>query len=91
MSLIEYYISYFRCRLFIDNIKIIQKYIRMYLFLKHLRLLIHKNKSLPLLHDIKEFALLPPNPYYPLLINGGYFYRYHCDNFNNLYNILTNT
>ena len=90
INVIDIYISYLKCIIFIDQIKIIQRYIRMNLFMKNLRKYIHKNKSKNLMNDIIEFSYLPPNSEYILLKNGGYHYRIHEKSFYNNYDLLFN-
>ena len=81
MNTIEYYLEYLKCLIFIKNVRIIQKYIRMYIFKKRLKLYIHKHKSRTYLQDIIELSYLPPDDSLPILKNGGYHYRYHENSF----------
>lgn len=89
-NIVEIYISYLQCIIFIDQIKIIQKYIRMKLFMKNIRKYIHKHKTKNLMNDIIEFSYLPPQKDCILLKNGGFNYRIHEQSFYTAYNLLLN-
>lgn len=81
MNILELYISYFKCVIFTNQVEIIQKYFRMRLFMKNIRLLIHSHNFNPVLHDIIELSYLPPTPLYQLFKNGGFNYQCHETSF----------
>ena len=89
-NIIDIYISYLQCIIFIDQIKIIQKYTRMNLFMKNIRKYIHKHKTKNLMNDIIELSYLPPQNDCILLKNGGFNYRIHEQSFYMTYNLLLN-
>lgn len=75
-------LQYLYCKIYIDQVVIIQKFYRMYTKRKKYlqRRSIIKNKEL--MKDIRNFGLLPPNKEIGVLINGGYIFREAFEDFN---------
>jgi len=81
MEIIQLYVNYNYVMLYLRNVKIIQKYFRMYQFMNQMRQMIHQEKSSSYLNHIIEIGYMPPNKEYPLLEKGGFHYRESENNF----------
>ena len=85
------YIQYIYTFIYNEQVKIIQKNFKNFLFKKKLIFFKHFYNMKICLEDIIELSYLPPNKDYLLLKNGGYHYREGLKSFNNCLQIYLKT
>ena len=75
-------LQYLYCKIYIDQVVIIQKFYRMFKVRKKYlqKKSVIKNKEL--MKDICRYGLLPPNKEIGVLVKGGYIYREALNDFN---------
>jgi len=74
-------IQYLYCRIYIDQVVIIQKNYRMFKVRKKYLLVRSTTKNKEVMKDIKEVGLLPPHKGIKVLMKGGYIYREALNDF----------
>ena len=68
-------IHYLYCKIYIDQVIIIQKNYRMFQNRKKYLLVRSTTKNKEVMKDIREVGLLPPHKGITVLAKGGYIYR----------------
>lgn len=82
--LLQMYVEYLVCVIYIEKITEIQRFWRGFQDRKKYQQLRKYQKFQEIHRDIIELAYVPPNPEYPLLKDGGFYYRIARDRFNSV-------